>query len=601
MARLGLFLVLLLLGGPAWGFTIIAPPAPSPAGSADEQLFVGGQYNDPKDIVLGPDGNLYFAQAGATSVGKAVPGASIALSQFGTLSGTTRGIAVGPDGNLWLTEPSAGKVARVTLSGGVTEFTLPVGASARTPQQIVAGPDGNLWFCDSGAGAICRMTTSGTLTTFPITFPSPTPQFLVAGPDGNIWFTEPANNFIGQITMSGTFTTFSTGLSASAGLRGIAIGPNGNLWFGEISSNRLGTIQVSTPNTITEYVWPSNASAFQNLTTGPDLKLWGTENAAPNHVAEYIDPTEPLTVSVAAYTSYTTSVLPFGICNGPNHDIWVTLSTVSVNSGVGRIPLPAPAPVSATISAVHVTGSSYTAMCPTTPQGIAALLTRVADLAPRRIIRAFTWDATTQRFVELPALPADGLQVHTGVFIASTIGIDVDIAGTASIAPYDIPLHPQWNLVGVPALVDGANLVTTHPLTDFTLYGAGRAAVTGASRTAAIGTAAFWWDGSGYQSVTTLESGRSYWILNNTTQDLTLTRVNTLSGGVVFLGAREIGVGGATSSGGGGSPQTALPPALPTLDRLAGHQGCGSGGAALVLGLAPLAWWRRRRPVEPIR
>src|SRR5438093_11318473 len=54
-------------------------------------------------------------------------------------------IAPGPDGNLWFTEAGHdGKIGRSTTGGSITEYVV---ASATLPwiSGTAAGPDGNLW------------------------------------------------------------------------------------------------------------------------------------------------------------------------------------------------------------------------------------------------------------------------------------------------------------------------------------------------------------------------------------------------------------------------------------------------------------------------
>ncbi len=44
-----------------------------------------------------------------------------------TLSSDPQGIIPGPDGNLWFTEVLGNKVGRITPSGTITEFSIPMG------------------------------------------------------------------------------------------------------------------------------------------------------------------------------------------------------------------------------------------------------------------------------------------------------------------------------------------------------------------------------------------------------------------------------------------------------------------------------------------
>jgi len=71
----------------------------------------------PQAIISGPDGALWFTDAGGNSIGR--------IDTSGTLTGTfaiptaqsnPHGIAVGPDGNLWLVETDGNKIARVTVT-----------------------------------------------------------------------------------------------------------------------------------------------------------------------------------------------------------------------------------------------------------------------------------------------------------------------------------------------------------------------------------------------------------------------------------------------------------------------------------------------------
>jgi len=62
----------------------------------------------PVSLTYGPDGNIWFADAGAQAVGKITPIGVVteysALIATENLPGTARTITTGPDGNLWFTE-----------------------------------------------------------------------------------------------------------------------------------------------------------------------------------------------------------------------------------------------------------------------------------------------------------------------------------------------------------------------------------------------------------------------------------------------------------------------------------------------------------------
>jgi hypothetical protein len=125
-----------------------------------------------------------------------------------------QGLTMGPDGNLWFTDflsdqgfSCCGRVGRVTPSGTITEFSIPLPSGADTftsnrLREISTGPDGNLWFTEGGyrlsdfgaatlptpfPSSLGRITPTGVLTEIRVPT-SPQPAGITAGPDRNVWF-----------------------------------------------------------------------------------------------------------------------------------------------------------------------------------------------------------------------------------------------------------------------------------------------------------------------------------------------------------------------------------------------------------------------------
>ncbi|HTX59472.1 MAG TPA: hypothetical protein VMH02_07295 [Verrucomicrobiae bacterium] len=237
--------------------------------------------SDPIGIAEGSDGNLWFTQL--ASVGRITTSATVTefstgiVEYSGPTENTLMDIAAGSDHNLWFTEYCANRIGRITTAGTITEFTA--GLSARSfPWGIAAGPDGNLWFTEYGGGRIGRITTGGTITEFSTGLTAgAAPGGIVQGPDANLWFTEQSGDKIGKITTGGTITEYSSGISSGAWPSEIAVGPDGNLWFTEYDGNRLG--RITTGGTVTEFSIPTAATAPYGITTGPDGNLWFTQEA----------------------------------------------------------------------------------------------------------------------------------------------------------------------------------------------------------------------------------------------------------------------------------------------------------------------------------
>ncbi len=225
--------------------------------------------NSPYGIIQGPDGNLWFFErlyyASGYAIARITPDGLI--TDF-PIPGYPQRMASGPDGNLWYTSGD-GAIGRMTLTGTVTTFTLPV--SNTSPFGITTGPDGNLWITEPSANQILRMTPSGTVTgQFGV---SGYPGMIIVGPDNALWFTFTQNGKIGRISLSGTVTEFPLPLYPAD----VTLGPDGNIWFTEFdySSSKYGKITPS--GTITEFNGTGRAGVISSrIITGADGNLWAT-------------------------------------------------------------------------------------------------------------------------------------------------------------------------------------------------------------------------------------------------------------------------------------------------------------------------------------
>jgi hypothetical protein len=138
-------------------------------------------------------------------------------------------ITAGPDGSLWFTD-MAGRIGRITTSGVIHEFRLPL--PIRPPerpfapsQPIIEGPDGALWFI-LDAKRLGRMTASGHLRIF-----KPYSSYrgdqasgedgelvgLASAPDGDVWFTRQSGE-VARIDKRGKVTTVTNTLMTAYGI-----------------------------------------------------------------------------------------------------------------------------------------------------------------------------------------------------------------------------------------------------------------------------------------------------------------------------------------------------------------------------------------------
>jgi virginiamycin B lyase len=221
------------------------------------------------------DGDLWFTTAFYGFVGRISPSGAVADIEIAKGSGEPSGIAAGPDGAVWFTDDWIDKVGRISASGDVMEYQLPVTSSF--PQSIALGSDGALWFAENSSGRIGRITTSIHFSEYPIvpkTNHPVDPQGLTAGPDGALWFTEQNGNHIGRITTAGAITEYAVPTAQAAPLE-IAAGPDGALWFSEYGANKIG--RITTEGVITEYKIPTAGAGAVGIVTGPDGAVWFVE------------------------------------------------------------------------------------------------------------------------------------------------------------------------------------------------------------------------------------------------------------------------------------------------------------------------------------
>jgi virginiamycin B lyase len=121
-------------------------------------------------------------------------------------------ITAGADGNMWLVELAGGmdgidtdgnRVARITMSGAITEFEIP--SKGGSPINIAVGPDRNIWY--TKGAALGRVTPNGDIVEYRISSGNARAVGLSAGSDrqppmrlsNRLWFTDSVGNGLGYL------------------------------------------------------------------------------------------------------------------------------------------------------------------------------------------------------------------------------------------------------------------------------------------------------------------------------------------------------------------------------------------------------------------
>ena len=198
----------------------------------------------PRGIIAGPDGAMWFTEAGADQIGRIAPDGSITeyhLPSRNQVHAYPDGIALGPDGAIWFAETLYGSLGRIDVaSKAITEHPIePRGLAGAG--LLATGSDGAFWFggWDKNLG---RMTTAGKTSAFPLT-PAQQMNALTAGPDGRLWFADDRSAAIFRVTTKGVVSELLTVPGVPArdweALGGLSAANDRSVWLATPSSNRI--------------------------------------------------------------------------------------------------------------------------------------------------------------------------------------------------------------------------------------------------------------------------------------------------------------------------------------------------------------------------
>ena len=299
-----------------------APPAAAAVG--DITPYTDVNLTNPRDIVLGPDGNLWFTSFQTARVGKITPAGVITMYTDANLV-SPQGITVGPDGALWFTDFGGGRIGRITTAGAITTF--PDG-NISGAQDIVTGPDGNLWFTANLSDRVGKITPAGVITTFPSAdIDGP---FDIATNGIDLYFTNFDGDSFGKVTTAGTVTEINlAGLDMPTGLTYVP--EDGIFAFVSTGNDALGVLAPGA-SPVALFLGPPMAGSLVDpiqLTVGPDDLLWITSAGSGGDVDRYNSSTntfEPVADAESEIGS------PWGITTGSDGNVWFTdVATSSVD------------------------------------------------------------------------------------------------------------------------------------------------------------------------------------------------------------------------------------------------------------------------------
>ena len=276
-------------------------------------------------LVAAPDGFLYAIGRPVNSPRSDSPlsplvqinpaTGAMTVNEYPNLTDNPSNIAVGPDGNLWFTASDSIREVNLTTGSG-NDYT---NGPSFAPDMIAKGPDGALWFTDDNTSAIGRIDPkTDAIVEYPTPTPKASPQFITAGPDGNMWFTETGDGStqVGLInTTTRVISEFPVTI-ADIGVtepQGLTAGPDGNMWYteeGDGGSTEVAEIDAHSHATTNDPL-PANSYGANLITLGPDGNLWfvDTEGNGVGEVSGFADANPPITTA-ASQTAVSSSANP---------------------------------------------------------------------------------------------------------------------------------------------------------------------------------------------------------------------------------------------------------------------------------------------------
>lgn len=183
-------------------------------------------------IDVGPDGNIWFADASTAVIGNVTPAGQYTWYSVAPASAITSGF----QGDLWTNGGLQNiGMSDYTTAGNLIKTYLNVGGFS-----IARGPNGHMWWVVDDYVGELRGNRS-------IEYALPTPKCcsewgpatLIAGADGAIWMPMFVAGYLGRITTAGAFKAWEIPAPRSQP-DSVTVAPDGTTWFADPGADKIG-------------------------------------------------------------------------------------------------------------------------------------------------------------------------------------------------------------------------------------------------------------------------------------------------------------------------------------------------------------------------
>ena len=278
-----LAVVSIFAGSESGSFTFYGP---NPDGTGTNASFYF-----PMSVAVSTDGYIYVADANNNRIRRvnsqgvvttiAGSGMTTQLGQnpdgYSTSASfnSPRGIAIGPDGNIYVADAQNNRIRKIDLYSGEVTTIAGSQASGSTdgtgtdalfdrPSSLVVDPNGNIYVADSNNHRIRKITPAGVVSTLaggPSGYNDGNgtnaefslPSGIAIAPGGDIYVADTNNHRIRKVTTTGVVTTvagngtgaFADGTLATASFNepyGLIVAPNGTIYVADKGNSRIRKI-----------------------------------------------------------------------------------------------------------------------------------------------------------------------------------------------------------------------------------------------------------------------------------------------------------------------------------------------------------------------
>jgi virginiamycin B lyase len=270
-----------------WDYALTDLPRPSGRGTRViiTEYDLPRRVAQPHDVVVGPDGAVWFSILGEINLGRLDP-ATGSVKEFKLPlhqtedPGARIDLEITAEGVLWLGLMHQGAIARFDPATETFQaWYLPFDASGPLNQLAIdhMAIDGKAWIADQGSPGLHRLDLhTGKFETIAEIGGAGRPRSrlqVASDAQNNGYFTDPSGQTIGRVDASTGNVTLHRGPGPSGGPRRIRMDAQDRLWFAEFSGERIGMFDTRT-GSFRQWPLPTRHTVPYEAVAGRNGEVW---------------------------------------------------------------------------------------------------------------------------------------------------------------------------------------------------------------------------------------------------------------------------------------------------------------------------------------